>query len=98
MNLKWDIEKIRQIAAEQEWPEIDHQENICMLSFKKDTTRVNVYYSTMTVGTCLNHPKKGKTQLYRRNVDEAELRKIMVNPRVHLNKGYRERKHAPDKF
>ena len=97
MNLRWDIEKIREIAAEGEWPEIDHQENIYMLSFKRAETRINVYYSTMTVGTCLNHPKKGKTQMYRRNVNEAELRKILANPRVHLNKGYRERKDAPDK-
>lgn len=97
MNLRYDIEKIREIAAEGEWPEIDHQENICMLSFKKNETRVNVYYSTMTVATALKHPKKGKTQLYRRNVNGAELRKILDNPRVHLNKGYREKKHAPDK-
>ena len=27
--------------------------------------RVNVYYTTGTVATCLDHPRQGKTQLFR---------------------------------
>ena len=47
----------------------------------------------MTVGTCLDHPHLGKTQLFRRNVDFTTLYEIFSNPRVHTNKGY----HNADK-
>jgi len=62
-----------------------------MISFCRDGARVNVYYTKMTVATCLNHPTKGKTQMFRRDITESELRKIFKNPRVHLNKGYRQK-------
>jgi hypothetical protein len=90
-------ETIKAMAEENGWIEIDHQENICMISFAKEFARINVYYSKMTVATSLNHPKKGKTQLFRRNVSEKFMRKIFVNPRVHTNHkvpyhGYRLKK------
>lgn len=66
-----------------------------MVSYSKEinegTARVNVYLSKMTVATALNHPKQGKTQLYRRNVDAKLLNKIFINPRVHTNCGYKTR-------
>lgn len=62
-----------------------------MLSFWRGDVRVNVYYTTMTVGTCLDHPKQGKTQLFRRDVTEKELEMILRNPRVHTHKGYKTR-------
>lgn len=79
---------IRQIADKHEWQEIDHQQNIYMVSFKREKTRLNVYYSTMTVATALDHPKHGKSQLYRRNITPDELEKIMEWPRVHSGRGY----------
>lgn len=61
-----------------------------MVSFKNEKKeRVNVYWTTATVATALNHPKHGKTQLYRRNITMREMALIFENPRVHLNKGYR---------
>lgn len=53
--------------------------------------RVNVWRkgSRYTVGTYMDHPKKGKTQLFRRNCTEAEVRAILKNPRLHTGKGYR---------
>ena len=52
--------------------------------------RVNVWESglTYTVGTYMNHPKKGKTQLFRRNCTEKEVKQILNNPRIHTSKGY----------
>jgi len=47
-----------------------------------------VYYTTGTVGTFLNHPTKGKTQLFRRNVSLDLLGQIFRNPRIHTNTGY----------
>ncbi len=82
------VKKIQAIAKKYGWREIDHQVNTYMLSFGNVNDRINVYYSKMTVGTCLDHPKKGKTQLYRKKVGQLLLEKIFKNPRVHTSKGY----------
>jgi len=50
--------------------------------------RINVYFTTGTVGTCLDHPRQGKTQLFRRNVTLTILREIFRDPRVHTDRGY----------
>jgi hypothetical protein len=86
---KHEIEQIRHIAEITEWKEIDLQEQNKMISFAKGTARVNVYYTTMTVGTCINHPRKGKTQMFRRNVNMRMLEQLLNNPRLHTGLGYR---------
>ena len=60
----------------------------------EETARINVYYTTGTVGTCLEHPRLGKTQLFRRGCTMEALATIMANPRVHTGKGYYKRKNA----
>ena len=74
------------------WGRPEHQPENVMLSLFKEDMRINIYYTTMTVATCLNHPTKGKTQLFRRNVNSRQLVKIFENPRVHTFKGYYERR------
>lgn len=64
-----------------------------MIIFRKGTTSINVYYSTGTVGTCLNHPRQGKTQMFRRGVHLDLLEMIFENPRQHTGKGYQYRKN-----
>lgn len=76
------------IASASGYSLITNQENIGMVSYRKDDVRINVYLTTRTVATCLNHPKKGKTQLFRRNVSEAQLKQLFNNPRSHTGKGY----------
>ncbi len=83
-----DILKIRQLAIKNRWEEIDLQPTNKLISFRKYDTRLNIYYSTFTVGTCLDHPIKGKTQLFRKNVEWGELEKVFSNPRAHTGKGY----------
>lgn len=62
-----------------------------VLSFctPRSTDKVNVYYSTGTVGTVVDHPQQGRTQLFRRNVSIVQLASIFANPRVHTGVGYR---------
>ena len=65
----YELKEIKAFAKKHKWKLISHQKENCMISFRskdKDRIRINVYYTTQTVGTCLNHPKKGKTQLFRR--------------------------------
>jgi hypothetical protein len=86
------LSKIQSIAISNGWKVIDHQQNIGMISFHKvfngDYARINIYYTKMTVATCINHPKKGKTQLFRKNVNLKLLDKIFKNPRQHTGMGY----------
>ena len=82
------ISEIENIAIENGWEFLDFQPGIGMISFFKDESRINIYITKMTVATCINHPKKGKTQLFRRNVSLQELKKIFKRPRIHTNKGY----------
>jgi len=87
------------LAIKHGWGMLDVQENIKMVRFMKaangDVVKVNVYYGgkggkrdLYTVATALNHPAKGKTQLFRKHITEQELEAILKNPRTHTEKGY----------
>lgn len=84
-----DFQEILDLAKIKEWDLITHQAHISMVSFKKNGCRINIYYSKGTISTALEHPKKGKTQLFRKYVDIELLEKIFDNPRVHTDRGYR---------
>jgi hypothetical protein len=86
-----EITELEDLAKEFDWQYLTFQENIGMLSFIKDDMRINIYTTKMTVATCLNHPKQGKTQMFRKNVTPDEMKKIFKNPRHHINKGYRKK-------
>ena len=63
----WSIEFVRGMAAAFELKEIMINECSRVISFQTDANeRINVYYTTRTVGTALNHPSQGATQLFRR--------------------------------
>ena len=90
-----NIKGLKVLAKEHGWEFHDYQENIGMISFVKvidgDPARMNIYTTKMTVATCINHPRKGKTQLFRKNVGNELMAKIFKNPRIHTNKGYRKK-------
>lgn len=79
---------ILNLARKHGWELEQEQGNIGLLIFTRGGEQVNVYTTKMTVGTCVNHPTKGRTQLFRRNVSERELEKIFNRPRAHTGKGY----------
>jgi len=91
----WTVEFVRNVAASVSGlREILLNETSRLISFRinsDDSARVNVYYTTRTVGTALNHPNKGKTQLFRRNCSVEDLIEIFRNPRVHTGKGYKRK-------
>lgn len=55
--------------------------------------RVNVWSNKrnhlFTVGTYLNHPKQGPTQLFRKNLTEKQVLELLIEPRKHTGQGYR---------
>lgn len=90
-------QKICSIAGGHGWKHLKTQE-WCM-NFDKivdaDRQVINVFWDKkvamglsepyFTVQTALNHPKKGKDQLNRKNVSIRLLEKIFENPRVHTH-------------
>jgi len=88
----FELEDVRRVARNHGYREIERDEVSRVIGFRGGnggSNRINVYYTTGTVGTCLNHPTRGKTQLFRRNVAGVdELERIFENPRNHTGRGY----------
>ena len=91
----YSLGDIRLAARQSGLQEIDFNVESRLISFSSNRSgelveypRINVYYSTRTVGTCIDHPQRGKTQLFRRNVDLELLRRLMRAPRLHTGRGY----------
>jgi hypothetical protein len=84
------VETVREIATRHNYVELSLNEESLVISFRKKSgsTRINVYYTTQTVSTCLSHPVRGKTQLCSRNVTLEQLDLIFQDPRHHSGKGY----------
>lgn len=70
----WSIEFICGMALAFELKEILFNEMSRVISFTSDANkRINVYYTTRTVGTAINRPSQGQTQIFRRNCTDEEL-------------------------
>jgi len=90
----WDV---KELASDYGWTElpIHPQDEEIMMSFYSDRhggVRANVFMTTGTVATSLDHPTKGKTLLYRgkRNTFD-QLEEVFDNPRVLTGSGYKTR-------
>ena len=63
-----------------------------------DTMQLNIWCTTGTVGSYLTHPRQGKRQLFRREVDSwGDLDGLFRNPRVHTGDGYHRVDDRPPK-
>jgi hypothetical protein len=88
----WTVEFVRGVAAAavKGLKEIAFNPQSRVISFRHpDGARINVYYTTRTIGTTLDIANQGgKTQLFRRNCKQDELIEILKNPSVHMDRGY----------
>ena len=85
-------EKVVSIARQNMYVINDWQPEQGTIIFTSGAVKIVVYLTTMTVATCISHPKKGKTQLFRKNVSFEQLFKLFKNPRTHTGKGYYEKR------
>jgi len=94
-----DKDVVRRMAQQYGYREVQDNPVSRVLGFERHgqgtTVRVNVYYTTGTVSTSLDHPSKGRTQLFRRGVTIDLLGAIFANPRIHTSLGYRRRHDMP---
>ena len=94
----WTPDFVRGVAmAVGSLEEISFNEQSRLISFRCDKgVRFNIYYTTRTIGTAMDHPRQGSTQLFRRNCGDAELAEVMRNPRLHTGKGYQKKRTRSD--
>ncbi|KAJ1418342.1 hypothetical protein B484DRAFT_301242, partial [Ochromonadaceae sp. CCMP2298] len=76
------------LARQHNWAKEQGDPKTQMISFRRDDCRLNFWLSTGTVGSYLDHPKQGKTQLFRREVNMKDSSDIFLNPRKHTSIGY----------
>ena len=86
-----DEDELDWMARSQGWEKISvprQEYEKGMVSYRKDDCRLNFWRTTGTVGSYLEHPRQGKTQLFRRDISRAEAPQIFNNPRQHTGRGY----------
>eukprot|EP00579_Thalassiosira_antarctica_P025051 CAMPEP_0202020868 /NCGR_PEP_ID=MMETSP0905-20130828/45506_1 /ASSEMBLY_ACC=CAM_ASM_000554 /TAXON_ID=420261 /ORGANISM="Thalassiosira antarctica, Strain CCMP982" /LENGTH=439 /DNA_ID=CAMNT_0048582575 /DNA_START=40 /DNA_END=1359 /DNA_ORIENTATION=+ len=102
-----DLEEVKRLATEENYELVHFSKETRLISFEpmgggeddddenySNDVKINVYWTTGTVGTCLDHPKRGKTQRFRRHVELRDLVKIFRNPCVRTGAGYYETQDA----
>lgn len=96
IELSSSASEIARVGAKHGWIVEQEQRNIGLLILVRGDEQMNVYYTRMTVGTVVSHPKKGRTQMFRRNVSPSQLEMLMQKPRAHSSKtgltGYRKKR------
>ena len=53
--------------------------------------RLNVFDTTGTVATTVDHPRQGRNQMFRKDNTPEDIAKYFENPRVHTDRGYHSR-------
>ena len=92
-----NLDEVKRIARNEGCALISYSKESRVISFCKAGSlmiRIDIFWTTGTVGTCLGHQRQGKTQLFRRNVDLSTLREVFKNPREHTGSGYYTRNSA----
>ncbi len=87
-DIKSNLAMIMLYANQHKWDCIAFYAASYHILLRRKKVTMNVYLSTMTIQTVMNHPSKGRTQLNRRNLSIQQLEQLFINPRVHTGKGY----------
>jgi hypothetical protein len=53
------------------------------------------YFTTATIKTSMDHPTKGKTQMFGSKVTPEVYAKVLLDPRSHTNVRYRTKTRKP---
>lgn len=67
-----------------------------MIRIKRDKVVMNIYWNKKgfsKIATILNHPIRGKNQMFRSIKEVSDIEKYLINPRFHGGKGYGSNKN-----
>lgn len=93
-----DVDWLRPFAAKYGWNPRDargaidgwNPENKTLFLINENNVRIDIYPTTATIKTIMNHPSRGRNQLFRTGYwSKGKLRTILCDPRVHTGLGYR---------
>lgn len=88
------VDLLVEAATKHGWYPAQVDQQTYMIGFKREDdsyARINVYVTKSTFVTQINHPVKGRGQLFRRNIWEENYEKLFRNPRSHTGRGYYRR-------
>lgn len=74
------------------WSVIKYHPRTYVLNLVRGEEKMNIYLSTGTIQTAIDHPKQNKTQLNRKCCTRGEFENIFKNVRTHTGKGYHKAK------
>ena len=90
-----DESELDYVAQTRGWTRLEDTQP-AMASYRRDGVRLNFYLSTGTVGSYLDHPRQGKTQLFRRQITMEQAPALFDNPRAHTGRGYHNRQQRQE--
>ena len=94
-SIKLDEQVLDRMAVSNDWTKHNtHNISCSTASYVKEDKMLTFWLSTGTVGSYLNHPVQGKTQLFRRSITHSEAEQLFKQPRTHTGKGYQKRKRG----
>jgi len=95
-RISWDVEFVRGLALAYDLKEIVYNETSRIISFQTEYREtIHVYFTTRTVGCTIYLPTQGKTQLFRRNCTDQELKEILKDINSLTGKSYKKREMTP---
>ena len=63
--------------------------------FEREEIKLDWYFTTATIKTSMDHPKRGRTQMFGSRVTPEMYIEILLNPRAHTDVRYRTRANRP---
>lgn len=98
MHWPLDESELDYLAETRGWQKLDCASSEApMASYRRADMRLNFWLSTGTVGSYLDHPRQGKTQLFRRETTMASAKRLLDNPREHTGVGYHTMQEHPQR-
>eukprot|EP01068_Selenidium_serpulae_P004468 Selendium_serpulae@DN3585_c0_g1_i3.p2 len=90
-----DPDELDRLAYEFDFAQLDSSTSQApMRAYARGAVRLNFWLTSGTVGSYLEHPRQGHTQLFRRNTTLLGAEAVFRNPRTHTGEGYHTKAHA----
>jgi hypothetical protein len=96
----WPTDRVVDLARQRGWEPLPSTDPSLLRFIRGSSVAashelIHVWPTTGTVGSYLEHPSQGRTQLFRRKLTFRDLEAIFANPRTHTGSGYHRREQMP---
>lgn len=91
-----DVKEIVIFAKENGYSIFNIDYKTGLIQFRSGAVKINLYSTSFTMTTQMDHPKQGKTQLHRKGLTLLQIKEVFINPRIHTGMGYQKKKKNAD--